>query len=69
MVEGKRGFKMLTYKPRGKRPLGKHRIRCEDNIGINLKEIIINRRNWVDFSEDRYFWRALVNPDMKLRVP
>ena len=26
-----------------------------------LKEIYINTRNWVDSTQERYYWRALVN--------
>ena len=33
---------------RGKRPLGRPRRRWEDNISLDLKEIGINTRNWVD---------------------
>ena len=41
-------FKILTDKPTGKRPLGRPRRRWEDNIRMNIKEIGINTRNWVD---------------------
>ena len=37
-------------KPTGKRPLG--RCRWEDNIRMDLKEISINARNWVDSAQD-----------------
>ena len=45
----------------GKRPLGRPRRTWEDNITIDLKEIGINTRNWVDLAQDRDYWRALVN--------
>ena len=38
---------ILTGKPTGKRLSGKPRRRWEDNIRMNLKEIGINRSNWV----------------------
>jgi hypothetical protein len=41
-------FKMLTGIPAGKIPLGKPRRRLEDNIRMDLKEIGINTRNWVE---------------------
>ena len=44
-------FYMLT--PAGKRPLGRPRHRWEDNIRMDLKEIGINTRNWVDLAQDR----------------
>jgi hypothetical protein len=39
--------KILADTPAGKRPLGRYRRRWEDNIGMHLKEIGINTRNWV----------------------
>ena len=39
---GKKGsyFKILPGKPRGKRPLGRPRLRWEYNIRIDLKEVL-----------------------------
>ena len=51
--------------PTGKRPLGKPKRRREDNIRVDLKEIVINTRNWVDSAKDRDYWRALVNATFK----
>ena len=48
MEEGRSAFKMLTGKPTGRRPLGRSMRRWEDNIRMDLKEIGINKRNWVD---------------------
>ena len=48
--ESTRALKMSTGKPIGKRPLGSPRHRWEDNIRMDLKEIGINTRNWVDHS-------------------
>ena len=36
---------------------------------MDLKEIGVNARNWVDSTEDRDCWRALVNAAFNLRVP
>ena len=36
---------------------------------MDLKELRINRRNWVDSAQDKDYWRALVNAALKLRVP
>ena len=38
-------FKLSTDTPAGKRPLGRPRCRWEYNIGIYIKEIVINTRN------------------------
>ena len=40
----------------------------DDNIRIDLKEIGIKTRNWVDSAEDRDYWRAFVNAALNLRV-
>ena len=39
---------MLKGKPTGKGPLGRPRRRWEDNLRMNLKELGINTRNWID---------------------
>ena len=43
------------------RPLGRPRCRWEDNIRIDIKEMGINTRNWIDSAQDRDYWTALVN--------
>ena len=45
--EGMSAFKILIDKPRVKIPLGRPRLRWEDNIRMNLEEIGINAGNWV----------------------
>ena len=36
---------------------------------MDLKEIGISMRNWVDSTQDRDYWRALVNAELNLQVP
>ena len=36
---------------------------------MDLKEIGMNTRNWVDSAQDKDYWRALVNAEFNLRVP
>ena len=62
-------IKILTGKSTEKRRLGKPRRRWEDNMRIDLKEIGIDRKNWVDSALDRDYWRILVNVVLNLRVP
>ena len=69
MEEGRSAFELLTGTPAGKRPSGRPRRRWEDNIRMDLKEIGIITRNWVDSDQDRDYWRALVNAEFNLRVP
>ena len=51
----------VIVKPTGKRPLGMPSRRWENNISMDLKEIGIIMRNWVDSAVDRDYWRALVS--------
>ena len=36
---------------------------------MNLEEMGIDTRNWVDSAQDRNYWRALVNGALNLQVP
>ena len=36
---------------------------------MDLKEIGINTKNWVDSAQDKDYWRVLVNEAWYLRVP
>jgi hypothetical protein len=54
--------------PEENRPLGKHRLRWEDNINVILL-INIGINDWIDLAQNREGWRALVNAVMNLRFP
>jgi hypothetical protein len=56
-------------KPEGKSPLGRHRRRWEDNIGMDLREVGRGGGDWVELAQDRDRWRALVSTPKNLRVP
>ena len=62
-------FKFSTVNRKGKRPLERPNCKCKDNIGMDLKEIVINTRNWVDLTQDRDYWRDIVNAPLNIRVP
>ena len=64
--EGRSAFKILTGTLAGKRPVVRPRLRWEENIRMDLKEIEINTGNWIDSTPDRDYWRALVNAALKL---
>ena len=55
--------------PTGKRSLGRPGHRWEDNIRMDLKEIVINTRNWVALAQDGDYWKVLVNVALIFRVP
>ena len=52
MEEGRSSFKILTGKPTAKRPSGKPR-RWKNNVRMDLKEIGINMRNFVNSAQNR----------------
>jgi hypothetical protein len=56
-------------KPEGKRPLGRHRHRWEDNIKMNLQKEGCGGMDWMELAQDRDRWRVLVNAIMNIRVP
>ena len=68
MEEGRSAFKLLTRTPTGERPLRRPRHRWEDNIRMDLKEMGVNRRNWVGSGQNTDFWKALVNAALNLQV-
>ena len=69
MVERKGLYSVLVGKPEGKRPLGRPRLRWEDNIKMDLQEVGCGGMDWIDLAQDRDRWRALVIAIMNLRVP
>jgi hypothetical protein len=61
--------RILVRKPEGKRPLGRRRRRCQNNIKMDLREIGWDGMDWIDLAQDMDQWKALVNTVMNLRVP
>jgi hypothetical protein len=55
--------------PEGKRPLERPRRRWVDNVKMDLREIEWDGRYWIDLTQDRDQWRALVNTVTNLWVP
>jgi hypothetical protein len=61
--------KILVGKSEGKRPLGRSRYRWEDNMRMNLREKGWDGMGCTDQTQDRDWWRVLVNMVMSLLVP
>ena len=65
--EGRNACRILMGKPDGKRPLGRPRRRCVDNITMDLRDIGWDDVDWIDLAQDRDKLRALVNIVMNFR--
>jgi len=50
------------------RPLGRPRLRWEDNIKMDLQEVGCGVMDWIKLAQDRDRWRALVSAVMNLWV-
>jgi len=53
------GFRVLVGRPEGKRPLGRLRLRWEDDIKMDLSDVEWGGMDWIDMAEDRDMWRAI----------
>ena len=62
------GRRILTGKLTGKRPFSMPRRTWEDSIRMDLREIDITMRNWVDSTQDRNYQRVHVNAALNLWV-
>jgi hypothetical protein len=60
---------ILWERPEGKRPLGRLRLKWEDNIKMHPREIGYGSMGWIYLSQDRDQWQALVNMVINLQVP
>ena len=69
MGEERGVHRVSVGKPEGKRPLGRPRLRWEDNIKMNLQEVGRGCGDWMELAQDRERWRALVSTVMNFRVP
>jgi hypothetical protein len=69
MGEGRGVYRILVEKPEGKRPLGRHRCRWEDNIKMDPQEVGGSCGDWMERAQDRDKWRAFVSTVMNFRVP
>ena len=62
-------YRVLVGKREGKSPLGRPRLRWEDNIKMDLQKVGCGGMDWMELAQYRHRWRTLVNAVMNLRVP
>jgi hypothetical protein len=53
MGEGRGVYRVLMRKPEGRRPLGRPRHRCEDNIRMDLQKVGCGCVDWMELAQDR----------------
>jgi hypothetical protein len=59
----------LVGKTAGKRPLGRHKYRQEDNIRMDIREIGWCGMDWIDLTQERDQSRSFVKTVMRVRLP
>jgi len=64
-----KGCRGLLGKPEGRRPIGRPRRRCVDNIRMDLHEVGFGYMDWIGLAQDRDRWRAVLSAVMNLQVP
>jgi hypothetical protein len=69
MGERRGAYRVLVGKLEGRRPLGRHRHRWEDNIKMDLQKVGYAGMDGIELAQDRDRWRALVSAVMNLLVP
>ena len=62
-------YRVLVWKPEGKRPLGRPRHRWVNKIRVDLQKVGCGYMDWIGRAQDRYRWWMLVSAVMNLRVP
>jgi hypothetical protein len=68
MREMRNAYNILVGRPEGKRPPGRPRLRWEDKIRMDLREIGWEGVGWIHLPQDRDQWWAPVNTLMNLRT-
>jgi hypothetical protein len=67
--EKRNAYRILMGNPEGTRPLGRRKRRWVDNIRMDFREVGWDGMDWIDLTQNRDQWKAVVHTGMKLRVP
>jgi hypothetical protein len=67
---GARGgvYRFWWGEPEGKRPLGRPRLSCEDNIKMGLQVVGFGGVDWIELARNRDRWWARVNAVMNFQI-
>jgi hypothetical protein len=66
--KGRGVYRVLVGRPEVKRPLGRPKLRWEDNIKTDLREIDFDGANWIQLAQNRVQCGTFLNTMMNLRV-
>ena len=55
-------------KTEGNVPLGRPKLRWENVFKMDFQEVGCRRMSWIEITQVRERWRALLNPEMNIRV-
>jgi len=69
MMRRRNSYKILVGKSESKRSRQRLKLRWEDNIKMDLKEIGWEVVEWILVDQNRDHWQALVKTVVKLWVP
>jgi hypothetical protein len=69
MREKRNAYRILVGKLEGRRQLWRPKRKWVDNIRMDLREIGWCGMDWIDLTQGRDQWMALVNMVMKLLAP
>ena len=70
MEECRSAFKILTGKYTGRRPLERRRRKNgSTTLKFTLEKLCVNKKSWVDSTQDMNYWGEFVNAALNLRGP
>ena len=69
MGESRAVYRVLVGEYEGEIPLGRPRLRWEDNIKMVLQEVGCGDMDWIKLAQNRDKWQALANVVMNFWVP